>query len=247
MVIRPLSLKTVGTSTPITVGIERPTNSINKALTPFTAHFPDAVANKGSGRTITHPSTNAGRSTSTCTGDTVHKTTIKTAYSNTQCQSMDQANRCIPLYAAPISTTTMPKSPHSPHEKPAISICKGTSKITVSKSSRTANTRALRNSQVAPNPAALSMENNTPADVGAAKRPASRHSSHAALPPPALSGQQHEYEIETHKNPGKPRRRKRHQIIPRAFFQRTFLQHKAIAHTHHNKSQSHQSQFAKPW
>src|SRR5437773_7179930 len=53
---------------------------------------------------------------------------------------------------------------------PTISICKGMRRRMVSRSSKMARMRALRNTQVAVKPAAASMEKRTPADVGEAKR-----------------------------------------------------------------------------
>ena len=63
---------------------------------------------------------------------------------------------------------------------PTMSILSGTIRITVSRSSKMASTRALRNIQVAESPAAASIEKRTPADVGAAKRPARSVSFHAS-------------------------------------------------------------------
>ncbi len=86
---------------------------------------------------------------------------------------------CIKTYAIAnnptISTTIIP----SCHASPTISILSGIISKTVSRSSKIARIRALRNSHVAPSPAAASIENNTPAEVGAANRPANSVSFHA--------------------------------------------------------------------
>ena len=71
--------------------------------------------------------------------------------------------------------------------KPTINIFSGIISSTVSRSSKMARIRALRNTQVADRPAAASMENSTPAEVGAANRPASNDSFHS-WPEPQSSG-----------------------------------------------------------
>ena len=75
-----------------------------------------------------------------------------------------------------ITTTTRP----SCQAMPTISIFRGIIRSTVSRSSNIARMRALRNTQVVPRPAAASMLNSTPAEVGAAKRPASSVSFQAS-------------------------------------------------------------------
>src|SRR5512143_2725727 len=62
---------------------------------------------------------------------------------------------------------------------PTIIIFSGIMSRTVSRSSKIASTLAFRNSQVADSPAAASIENRIPAEVGAANLPASREFDHA--------------------------------------------------------------------
>ena len=66
-----------------------------------------------------------------------------------------------------------------------------------------ARIRALRNSQVPPSPAAASIENNMPADVGAAKRPASNVSFQAAKLPQTSGGKSTNTKYSVTKNHGK--------------------------------------------
>jgi hypothetical protein len=88
--------------------------------------------------------------------------------------------RCNQTYATTSMDTMTKTTAPSCQATPIINILRGIMSSTVSRSSKMARIRALRNSHVALRPAAASMENSTPAEVGAAKRPASSVSFQAS-------------------------------------------------------------------